>query len=95
MIELKQSNKDLGIAEYEMLQGIENGENGFMNEVCGLSFKEHKKWLENQDDFSFGKNLPRGWIPYTTYFLYDNNIPIGIGRIRHETSEYLQTVIGA
>ena len=33
MIELRQSNKDLGMAEYEMLQGIENGENGFMNEV--------------------------------------------------------------
>jgi len=37
MIELRQSNKDLGIAEYEMLQGIENGENGFMNTVKGMT----------------------------------------------------------
>ena len=95
MIELRSSNKDLGVAEYEMLQTIEDGENGFMNKVCGMSFKEYKKWLTDQDDFSEGKNLPQGWIPFTTYFLYDNNIPIGIGRIRHETSEYLQTVIGA
>ena len=95
MIELKESNKDLGIAEYEMLQGIENGENGFMNEVCGMSYKEYKKWLADQDDFSVGKNLPQGWIPFTTYFLYDHGVPIGTARIRHETSEYLQKVVGA
>lgn len=95
MIELKQSNKDLGIAEYEMLQDIKNGENGFMNEVFGISFEEYKMWLKNQDDFHLGKNLPDGWIPYMTYFLYEDDIPVGIGRIRHETSEYLQKVVGA
>ena len=95
MIELRQSNKNLGIAEYEMLQGIENGENGFMNEVFGMSFAGFKEWLIMQEDFHLGKNLPQGWIPYTTYFLYDNGLPIGIGRVRHETSEYLQKVVGA
>ena len=95
MIELKQSNKNMGMAEYKMLQGIKNGENGFMNEVCGITYNEYKSWLKRQDDFHLGKNLPQGWIPYTTYFLYVDNIPVGIGRIRHETSEYLQTVVGA
>ena len=95
MIELKQSNKNLEEPEYEMLQGIINGENGFMNEVFGMSYEEYKKWLIVQDDYHLGKNLPQGWIPATTYFLYDNNIPVGIGRIRHETSEYLQKIVGA
>ena len=95
MIKLKQSNINMGKPEYEMLQGIKNGENGFMNEVYSMSYEEFKNWLVLQDDYHMGKNLPNGWIPYTTYFLYDNNIPVGIGRIRHETSEYLQTVIGA
>lgn len=95
MVELKQSNKDLGMQEYEMLQSIENGENGFMNEVFGMSYDEYKAWLINQDDFHLGKNLPQGWIPYTTYFLYNNNIPVGIGRVRHETCEYLQKIVGA
>ena len=45
--ELKQSNKNLGMAEYEMLQGIENGENGFMNEVCGMTYDEYKMWLKS------------------------------------------------
>ena len=95
MIILKQSNTQMGMIEYEMLQGIENGENGFMNDVYGMSFEDFKTWLKNQDDYSLGQNLPEGWIPFTTYFLYDNDIPVGIGRVRHETSEYLQKVIGA
>ena len=95
MIELRQLTTDLGIAEYEMLQNIENNENGFMNVVCGMTFDEFKQWLRDENDHHFGLNLPDGWIPYTTYFLYDNNIPIGIGRIRHSASEYLQKVVGA
>ena len=78
-----------------MLQCIEDGENGFMNKVFGMTYGEYKKWLADQDDFHLGKNLPEGWIPFTTYFLYDNDVPIGISRVRHETNHYLQTVIGA
>jgi predicted acetyltransferase len=39
--------------------------------------------------------LPENWIPYTTYILFDNKIPVGFARIRHESSKYLETVIGA
>ena len=95
MIFLKQTNTNMDLPEFEMLQEIENGENGFMNEVCGMTFEDFKVWLEKQNDFHLGKNLPEGWIPYTTYLLYDNDIPVGIGRVRHETNQYLQTVVGA
>ena len=95
MIELKQSSKELGGAEYEMLQGIVDGENGFMNKVYGMSYEEYKLWLIEQDDHHLGLNLPDGWIPDTTFFLYDNNIPVGIGRVRHGTNDYLQRVLGA
>lgn len=95
MIELRQLTLDLGIAEYEMLQDIKNNENGFMNIVYGMSFEEYKQWLKEENDHHSGLNLPEGWIPYTTYFLYDNNTPVGIGRIRHGSNDYLQNVIGA
>ena len=39
MIELRQSNINLGIKEYEMLQGIKDGENGFMNDVFGKTYE--------------------------------------------------------
>ena len=95
MIELKQCNKDLGLDVYEMLQGIENGENGFMNEVYEMSFDEYKQWLSNMDDYHLGKNLPEDWIPYTTYFLFVDGVPVGTGRMRHGTNDYLQNVVGA
>ena len=95
MVELKEVKQSFGRLEYEMLQDIENGENGFMNDAFGLTFEEYKNWLKNQEDFSKGKNLPEGWIPYTTYLLFDDGEPVGFGRVRHETSEYLQKVVGA
>lgn len=78
-----------------MLQRISDGENGFSNPASQLSYEEYKEWLKKEDDYSRGINLPEGWIPATTYFLYINEIPVGYGRVRHSSSEYLENVIGA
>lgn len=94
-IELKQVSIDMGKQEYEMLQGILEMENGFTNPAYNLSYKEYKNWLQEIDNHSRGVNLPKGWIPYTTYILYIDDIPVGYGRIRHSSSEFLETVIGA
>lgn len=94
-IELKQLSINMGKEEYDMLQGIIDGENGFSNPAYQLSFDEYKNWLVKEDNYSRGEDLPEGWIPMTTYFLYIDNIPVGYGRVRHTSSEYLETVIGA
>ncbi len=31
--------------------------------------------------------MPEGWIPYTTYVFYVDDIPVGYGRVRHSSSE--------
>lgn len=94
-VELKQVDIDMGEPEYDMLQGILEVENGFTNPAYNLSYNEYKNWLQDVDNHSRGIDLPKGWIPYTTYILYINDIPVGYGRIRHSSSEYLETVIGA
>ena len=94
-IELKQLSIDMDKSEYNMLQNIENNENGFSNPAFGISFEEYKEWLKNEDGYSKGENLPKGWIPCTTFFLYVDNIPVGYGRVRHESNDYLENVIGA
>lgn len=94
-IELKQLSIEMNKSEYEMLQDIENNENGFSNPAYGLTHEEYIKWLKEEDDYSRGENLPGSWVPCTTYFLYINNKPVGYGRIRHISSEYLEQVIGA
>ena len=91
-VELKQLNIDMAEQEYEMLQGILDIENGFTNPAYSLSYKKYQKWLQEVDNHSRGIDLPKDWIPYTTYFLYIDDIPVGYGRIRHSSSEYLETV---
>lgn len=94
-IELKQLSINMGKTEYEMLQNIENNENGFSNPAYNLTYNDYIEWLKKEDDYSRGENLPETWVPCTTYFLYIDNKPVGYGRIRHTSSEYLENKIGA
>ena len=94
-IELKQLSLDMGKTEYDMLQEIPEVENGFTNPAYNLSYDEYKEWLRITDNNSIGIDLPEGWIPYTTYVLYVDGIPVGYGRVRHSSSEYLEKVVGA
>lgn len=94
-IELKQVNSGMAEQEYSMLQGILKVENGFTNPAYNLSYAEYKAWLQEEDDHSKGVGLPDGWKPYTTYILYIDDVPVGYGRVRHSSDEYLETVVGA
>ena len=39
--------------------------------------------VKNQIDSSNGKNLPKGRVPSTTYILYIDEKPVGVGDLRH------------
>lgn len=93
--ELRELSTDMGRAEYAMLQDIEDGENGFSNPAYGMTEDEFRMWLRREHDYARGKNLPDGWLPCTTYFLYVNDAPVGCGRVRHGSNAYLETVVGA
>lgn len=93
-IELKQLSIEMSEKEYDMFQNILAEENGFTNPAYKLSYEEYKLWLIQQDDYSRGENLPDGWIPCTTYLLYIDDVPVGYGRIRHSSNEYLEKVKG-
>ena len=94
-IALKQLSLDMGKPEYDMLQNIPAVENGFTNPAYDLSYDEYKEWLQITDNNSRGIDLPEDWIPYTTYVLYVDDVPVGYGRVRHSSSEFLETVVGA
>lgn len=76
-VELKHLNVNMAEQEYEMLQGILGIENGFTNPAYNLSYKKYQKWLQEVDNHSRGVGLPKDWIPYTTYVLYIDDIPVG------------------
>jgi len=68
---------------YDFFQQLPASENGKNNRAYGLSREEFSDWVKKQIGFSKGENLPEGYVPSTTYILYINGKPIGVGDLRH------------
>lgn len=86
-IYLKQLSIDDDTIIYNMLQNIGNNENEFKNPVRGMTYIEFKDWLKQQDEWSKEMNLPNGYVGQTIFWLYDNEVPVGIGKIRHKLTK--------
>lgn len=94
-IELKRLNGNEGLEIYNMLQDIAKEENGFINSVHGKTYEEFKAWLEESNCLSLEKGLIDGWkVPTTIYWLYIDDKPVGMGKIRHFLTNQLQEVGG-
>lgn len=90
-IELKELSAEDGIDIYDMLQEIPADENGFLNSVNGKTFEEYKQWLATNEAFSKATELEDGWkVPTSTYWLYIDDRPVGMGRIRHFLTDKLR-----
>ena len=87
-IKLKQLSVDDDKNVWEMLQKIDSNENEFKNEVKGMSFEGFKSWLVQQDNWSHGKDLPDSYVGQTTYWLYDGDVVVGYGKLRHRLTEH-------
>lgn len=87
MVRIQQLSIDDGIDIYNMLKMIASNENEFTNPVQKMSFEQYKEWLILMDKWSRGEGLKEGYVSQTIYWLYDENIPIGIGKIRHALTE--------
>ena len=68
---------------YDFFQQLPASENGKNNHAHGLSREEFNEWVKLQVDHSLGKNLQDGYVPNTTYILYIDEIPVGVGDLRH------------
>ena len=83
-----------GMDVYEMLQRIGPCENKFKNTAHGLTREEFRAWLRQQFDWSEGRNLPEGFVAQSVYWFYDGEVPVGIGKIRHELTENSKNIGG-
>lgn len=91
---LKKISMNDGREIYDMLQGIETEENGFNNDVKDMPYQDFADWVKKRVGFSEGVGLPNGWVPFTTYWLFYKDIPVGCGRIRHPINEELREGAG-
>ena len=75
---------------YDMLQGIAGDSNLFTNPVKDMPYADYEKWLEKHEGYSRGEHMPNWMVPETTFWLYCDGVPIGIGRIRHFLNDKLE-----
>ena len=93
MLYLKRISVDDGVEIYNMLQEISSNDNGFHNKVYGMSYNQFKAWLENECFVDNG-NLEDWMVPQTSYWLFDDECPLGYGRIRHYLNDKLRETSG-
>ena len=75
---------------YEMLQELPSDENGFMNPMKDKTYDEYKEWLKKCVQSSEQEGVADGWkVPETTFWLYENDTPVGFGKIRHFMTDAL------
>lgn len=88
-IELRELSKYDGIEVYNMLQEIPKYENGFRNSCNDKTFEDYKKWLLKCYNISKGVGLEDGKVPQTVYWLYIDDVPVGMGKLRHKLTDSL------
>lgn len=70
--------------EFELVTHIPKEENGFTNPAFGCTKETFlQEVLPGYIRSSRGEGLPEGYIPMTTFFLWDDSLLVGLFRIRH------------
>lgn len=95
MLYLKEPNYEDLEKEYEFVHDMPDDENGFINELYGISREDFEKdGIKQMISAAKGEGLPEGYVPETFLFLWDDNKIVGQFRIRHYLCESLRTGAG-
>ena len=90
MLSLRKLSKNDGREIYDMLQGIKSDDNGFHNDVKDMPYEEFTDWLIKREGYSNNVGLPDWMVPETHYWLFDEEKPVGYGRLRHYLNDNLK-----
>ena len=75
---------------YEMLQELPADENGFINPVNGKTFDAYQAWLKRFAMCAEQVGVTDGGkVPETTFWLFEDGNPVGIGKVRHCLTDVL------
>lgn len=86
---LRQLSPSDGMDVYEMLQELPADENGFINGMHGRSAEDFRHWLTRSDLIAQGIGLEDWMVPQSTFWLYVDGRPVGMGKVRHRLTEKL------
>lgn len=89
MLYLKPASYEDIEKEWLFQRSIPEYDNSFINEYHGISRKDFNTALGTIISQSEGKNLPKGYVPQTIYYLWDDNEIVGTFHFRHFLCESL------
>lgn len=78
----------------EALEEFEANNIGGFWKIEGKPITDVADYIERTKQFSQGLNLPKEWVPWSTYWLIDNHIFVGHVSIRHQLNDFLKRVGG-
>jgi len=77
--------------EYQAISNFPKEENGYVNDYYGCTREEFENIiLPEIIAHSKGINVPEGRVPDTYYFLWDDDVIVGLFKIRHELNDFLR-----
>lgn len=94
-VELRKLTADDGRDVYDFLQTLPKDENGFINSAAGMTFEEFQHWCAKCAESAEKTEIEDGWkVPQTTYWLYVEGKPVGVGKLRHALTDSLRIAGG-
>lgn len=93
-VELRELSMNDGREIFDMIKEIGPGENGYENGGYEVEYKDFNQYLKDRIDMSEGKNLKPQFVPQTTYWLFIDDFPVGIGKLRHYLNDNLRILGG-
>lgn len=75
---------------YDMLQTIPAEEQGFHNAAYGIAWEDFGEYLRDNIQMARGIGLPEYYVPQTIYWLYADDEPVGIVKLRHFLNDNLR-----
>lgn len=79
---------------WEMLKEFPKNDNGFYNPAYKIPFQKFKGMLNDKMDEALGLNLGPGMVPQSIYWLYNNDRPVGVSKLRVKLNKNLRYVEG-
>lgn len=92
---LKPINLEDSDKEYEAIKKIPADENGFQNKYASVSKEEFVNTvIPNLIRSSQGVEIEEGRVPDTYFFLWNNDVIVGLFKVRHYLNERLRNSAG-
>ncbi len=85
-----ESSDMYNIEIYNMLKSMPEDENGFQNPGFGITWEEFPEFIIRSIMQISNPDTNKGFVPQTIFWLFEDDKPVGISKMRHYLTEKLR-----